>query len=57
MPTNRLNISIVDEEVINDLEELRRIAERVKNKRYSRADIIKALLLSRESDDMILNYL
>lgn len=50
MPTNRLNISIVDDKCIKDLQKLRKQLEDYNtNRRYSLADVVKALVDNKPS--------
>jgi len=53
MPTKRLNISLVDQNIIEELHCLRESLESITKKRLSLADVVKVLINVRPSD----NYL
>ena len=55
MPTNRLNISIVDPELAKELRELRKYMERDYDGRFSYSDVIKSLILNRPNVDKLID--
>jgi hypothetical protein len=59
MPTNkdRLNISIVDSELIKELIDLRKYMERDYDGRFSYSDVIKSLIMNRPNVDKLIDSL
>lgn len=55
MPTNRLNISIVDDEIIKELKDIRKYMERDYDGRFSFSDVIKALVKNRPNIDKLID--
>lgn len=57
MPTNsnRLNISIVDPELIKELSDLRKYMERDHDGRFSYSDVVKALVANRPNIDKLID--
>ncbi len=56
MPTNnRLNISIVDPELIKEINGLRKNMERDYDGRFSYSDVIKSLMMNRPNIDKLID--
>jgi hypothetical protein len=50
MPTNRINVSLIGENIVPDLIQLRKNLENMTGKRLSLSDVLKAVLVTRVSD-------
>lgn len=55
MPTERLNISLVDPELVKEIKELRKYMEREHDGRFSYSDVIKSLLINRPNVDKLVD--
>lgn len=57
MPTKRLNISLVDQDLIKELIDLRKYMERDYDGRFSYSDVIKSLMINRPNVDKLIDSL
>ncbi len=53
MPTNRLNISLVGDNIVPDIIGLRKNLEELTGKRLSLSDVVKVVLVTRKSDKLL----